>query len=127
MRTIGRTSSCGQELTTATAQHQKMATSETKYAITCSSSETTFLFGLMCNRRTALWALFYEIHIMLIVTLDVISELELSLRECTEFTERYIRCLGSSTERSLIFLLLFGVLYFKFLPEWMPTAKTINQ
>lgn len=36
-------------------------------------------FRLMCNRRTALWALFNEIHIMLIVTLDVISELELSL------------------------------------------------
>lgn len=51
-------------------------------------------FRLMWNRRTALWALFYEIHIMLLATLDGISELELSLCECTEFIERHIRCMG---------------------------------
>lgn len=115
MRTIGRTSSCGQELMMAT-------TNAFIWDKTCNNSlsfETTLFFLLTSNRQKALWVLFYEIHIMLLVILDVISK---SFRESTEFTALD----GWEVQRDPWFLLVFGVLDSKLLLE-EATAKIINQ
>ncbi len=97
----------------------QMPSSETKHAITRFPLKPLSFFLLTSNRQTALWVLFYEIHIMLLAILDVISK---SFRESTEFTALD----GWEVQRDPCFLLLFGVLDSKLLLE-EATAKIINQ